>query len=92
MSMRCEICGVPIKASESQCKRCASRSDAPNASKRSASTLGLDQTSGDTGEAKATSVILENKYRLLDEIGRGAMGTVFLARESHPQRKVAIKV
>ncbi len=36
-------------------------------------------------------VVLEGKYRLLDELGRGAMGTVFLAEDKTLKRKVAVK-
>jgi len=38
-----------------------------------------------------SSVILEGKYRLLDELGRGSMGTVFLAEDTALKRKVAVK-
>ena len=32
------------------------------------------------------------RYQLLDKLGQGAMGTVYLARDSHLDRSVAIKV
>ena len=31
------------------------------------------------------------KYRLLEPLGRGAMGQVYLAEQEHPQRRVALK-
>ncbi|MCP4677129.1 MAG: protein kinase [Deltaproteobacteria bacterium] len=37
------------------------------------------------------SIVLEDKYLLRDEIGRGAMGTVFLAEDKTLQRQVAVK-
>ncbi|NLN62112.1 MAG: protein kinase [Myxococcales bacterium] len=38
-----------------------------------------------------SSVVLEGKYRLLNELGRGAMGTVFMAEDLMLKRKVAVK-
>jgi serine/threonine protein kinase/tetratricopeptide (TPR) repeat protein len=35
---------------------------------------------------------LPSRYTIERELGRGGMGTVFLAQESHPKRQVAIKV
>ena len=44
------------------------------------------------GESKMpASVVLEGKYRLQSEIGRGSMGTVFLAVDEMLKRKVAVK-
>jgi eukaryotic-like serine/threonine-protein kinase len=37
------------------------------------------------------SIVLEGKYRLLDELGRGAMGTVFRAEDTTLERQVAVK-
>jgi eukaryotic-like serine/threonine-protein kinase len=37
------------------------------------------------------SVVLDGKYRLKDELGRGSMGTVFLAVDEMLRRKVAVK-
>jgi serine/threonine-protein kinase len=36
-------------------------------------------------------VVLEGKYRLISELGRGAMGTVFLAEDRTLKRQVAVK-
>jgi serine/threonine-protein kinase len=36
-------------------------------------------------------VVLEGKYRLVNELGRGAMGTVFLAEDRTLKRQVAVK-
>lgn len=38
-----------------------------------------------------SSVVLEGKYRLIDELGRGSMGTVFLAEDVLLKRQVAVK-
>lgn len=38
-----------------------------------------------------TSVLLDGKYRLQNELGRGSMGTVFLAVDEMLKRKVAVK-
>jgi len=35
---------------------------------------------------------LPERYTLVDQIGRGGMSTVYLARERHPNRQVAVKV
>ncbi len=37
------------------------------------------------------SIVLDGKYQLMEELGRGAMGTVFRAKDVSLQRKVAVK-
>lgn len=75
---RCPSCGAP-SANEALCPRCAGR-----ATNRRLSWL-PSSSEGSQG------ILLENKYRLLDEIGRGGMGTVFQACDESLDRLVAVK-
>lgn len=43
-------------------------------------------------ETNAIREALPNRFKILKEIGRGGMATVYLAEEQHPKRTVAIKV
>src|SRR5262249_6241708 len=46
-----------------------------------------------TSPAEAVGSVIAGKYKLLQEIGAGGMGTVFMADQTHPvKRRVAIKV
>src|SRR4029079_15148527 len=50
----------------------------------------LDATAAPLAEHKETII---GPYKLLQQIGEGGMGTVFMAEQTHPvQRKVALKV
>ncbi len=56
-------------------------------SRRGSSPLSIHAQEG----PKPGQVTLEGKYRLLTELGRGAMGTVFLAEDIALRRRVAVK-
>jgi serine/threonine protein kinase len=46
-----------------------------------------------TAPAKAVGSVIGGKYKLLQEIGEGGMGSVFMADQTHPvKRRVAVKV
>ena len=54
--------------------------------------VGLDET-GDVGPAVHGVGSTIGPYKLLEQIGEGGMGTVFMAEQTHPvRRKVALKV
>jgi tetratricopeptide (TPR) repeat protein/tRNA A-37 threonylcarbamoyl transferase component Bud32 len=46
----------------------------------------------DTGASRASLPETIGRYRVLDRIGEGGMGVVFLAEQESPKRRVAVKV
>jgi len=47
----------------------------------------------DAAPAEAVGSVIAGKYKLLQEIGEGGMGSVFMADQTHPvKRRVAVKV
>jgi eukaryotic-like serine/threonine-protein kinase len=74
----CEVCRAPEACTP--CARCRLRP--PDAAELLASAA---------EENRPNAIVLEGKYRLLDEIGRGGMGTVFRAVDESLNRVVAVK-
>lgn len=76
--LTCRLCGVPILEGR-MCERCGELAMAGAPPARTSA----PQT--------PSAVLLDGKYQLLDEIGRGAMGTVFRALDLGLDRVVAVK-
>ncbi len=61
--------------------------DPPTPAPAQASTAAYDPPEADIG------TVIAGKYKLLQQIGEGGMGTVYMAEQTHPvHRKVALKV
>ncbi|MBO6739212.1 MAG: serine/threonine protein kinase [Phycisphaerales bacterium] len=52
----------------------------------------MDQSTGAPGGLDWDTVVSIDGYRVLGELGRGAMGVVLLAEQQFPKRQVALKV
>lgn len=83
MERVCDECGLPVPAGAAGCPRCllGLALTVPSAVAGAAAPVGVDRVVGRIGS-----------YDLLEVLGRGGTGTVFLARQPGTGREVAIKV
>lgn len=67
------------------------RSSDPLRQEARAQQLPMPKSTSDVPSQMPSSIVLDGKYRLMNELGRGSMGTVFAAEDKSLKRKVAVK-
>jgi len=85
--MKCPHCGVSLENQATFCGFCGKRIDSRNETILVSSDPGVAHTG--TGSSPHPDSF--GRYRVLREVGRGAMGVVYLARDDKIGRNVAIK-
>ena len=99
VSSKCPNCGRGLKGDSSFCAGCGADLSAGDTGEESPRTVLVGES--DEGKKGSTETVIVSgreelpstfgRYRVLREVGRGAMGIVYLARDDKISRNVAIK-